>query len=144
MNDDCAIRLTRFPADRDSELLAWKKTTIAIRPITTGKAPLSPLRIRLPQIRTYSPIESASSSADPAGVVMTADSSAGAAVAVEPSSGFGFIDATAQPSALWGVSAAPSVGWSPLPFGLVPVVIQWTADAVSKLAAGPTVTRRPR
>src|SRR5579859_1138702 len=33
------IRLTRFPADRNSELRSWKYTTIAIRPTITGSAP---------------------------------------------------------------------------------------------------------
>jgi hypothetical protein len=51
MNADCAIRLTRLPADRNSEFFAWKKMTIAIRPMMTGSAPLSPLRTRRPMMR---------------------------------------------------------------------------------------------
>ena len=64
MNADWVIRLTRLPADRNSEFFTWKKMTIAIRPTMTGSAPLSPLRIRLAQMRRYSPTESAISSAD--------------------------------------------------------------------------------
>ncbi len=62
MNADWVIRLTRLPADRNAELLIWKKMTIAIRPMMTGSAPLSPLRICLNQSRRYSPTELAISS----------------------------------------------------------------------------------
>ena len=51
MNADWAIRLTRLPADRNSELFTWKKITMTIRPTMTGSAPLSPERTRLPTIR---------------------------------------------------------------------------------------------
>ncbi len=51
MNADCAIRLTRLPADRNSEFFTWKMITMTIRPTMTGSAPLSPERIRLPTIR---------------------------------------------------------------------------------------------
>ena len=62
MNAAWVIRLTRLPADRNSELLSWKISTITTRPTMTGSAPLSPLRIRLSQIRAYSPTDPAISS----------------------------------------------------------------------------------
>ena len=113
MNADWAIRLTRLPAERNSEFFAWNKMTMTIRPTMTGSAPLSPERRRLPTIRRYSPNELASRSAEASG-----DDIISSSVGV----GSWFTDVTAQPS-VFGV-AAPELG-------AVPVVIQWTAELVS-------------
>ncbi len=44
------IRLTRLPADRNSEFLTWKKITTATRPRMIGSAPLSPFLTRRHQM----------------------------------------------------------------------------------------------
>ena len=60
-------RLTRLPADRNFDCSIWKKMTITTSPTRIGSAPLSPLRIRRPQARKYSPSESARTSGATAG-----------------------------------------------------------------------------
>ena len=41
---DCSIRFVRLPVERNLEFWVWKMTTMTISPMTTGSAPLSPLR----------------------------------------------------------------------------------------------------
>ena len=139
MNAAWVIRLTRLPADRNSELLTWKIKMMTIRPMITGRAPLSPLRIRLTQIRAYSPTELAISSAEaPGSAAATSFGSPpgwSCSVPTPPgSSGGGFVDANGQPSGrLSGVRARLS---GPLALAsrvrcVAPLVIRSTADAVS-------------
>src|SRR5260370_23004521 len=87
----CTSRLTRLPAERKSEFRTWKKMTIAIRPRTTGSAPLSPLLTRLSQMRAYSPTESAISSGAPAIAALS--------IAASPASGSSATITGASPSA---------------------------------------------
>src|SRR5579863_396928 len=51
---DCCSRLTRFSAERKRERSIWKMMTITIRPPTTGRTPLWPLRTRLIHAVAYS------------------------------------------------------------------------------------------
>ena len=143
MNAAWVIRLTRLPADRNTELLIWKKITIATRPMMTGRAPLSPLRIRLTQIRPYSPMDPASSSVyAPVAMAMSSALPAPVSAVISSGCGGGFFVATAQPSMpLSGVRAGRVA--APFPFAL-PVVIRCTADPVSYSDIGPVDTRRPR
>ena len=53
----CTNRLTMLPAERNLDCWTWKTMTMRMRPSRIGRAPLSPLRIRLPHARTYSPRE---------------------------------------------------------------------------------------
>ena len=132
MNADCSSRLTRFCAERNSEFLIWKKITTATRPMMTGSAPLSPERIRRKTIRTYSPIELASRSADASGEVIRLLAGGGGSWLA----GSWLTDVKAQPSVLCAGAL--------LAAGPVPVVIQWTAVSVLKSDSGPLVTSRPR
>src|SRR5438105_1767753 len=60
----CWKRFTRFPADRNTwcGLIAWKTTTMRMRPAMTGSTPLSPPLSRATQARRYSPRDWATSS----------------------------------------------------------------------------------
>ncbi len=160
MNAAWVIRLTRLPADRNSELRTWKYTTITIRPMTTGSAPLSPPRTRRHQMRAYSPSELAIRS----GLAVAARSASSGAAAcslsgpVETATGL----SGAPPAAGSGPPLPPvcvivqpseplllprSVMFSPVPFIwrlVAPVVIRSTADCGSNSVAGPTAASRPR
>ena len=56
------IRLAMLVADRNEGCESWKYAPRTIRPMTTGRAPLSPLRTRRSHTRMYSPSELASTS----------------------------------------------------------------------------------
>ena len=124
------MRLTRLPADRNSEFLIWKNSTITIRPMMTGRAPLSPLRIRLNQIRPYSLTDPAIRAGDAAATAASTSGLPGAlSVVTPPGSAGGFVDANGQPSGpLSGARTEPS---SLRVRCVVPVVIRSTVDAMS-------------
>ncbi len=111
MNAAWVMRLTRLPADRNSELRTWKYTTITIRPMTTGSAPLSPPRTRRHQICAYSPSELAIRS----GLAVAARAAASGAAACSLS------DSVETATEL---SGAPSAAGSGPP---LPPVVSWVS-----------------
>ena len=127
-----------------------------IRPMMTGRAPLSPLRTRRSQIRVYSPSDPASTSGALVSAISAASgasvASGSPATATAPGCSFSASplsgDDIPQPSEplLTLPEAAGSLP-PPLPVRRradAPVVIRSTTDEVSNSATGPTAASRPR